>query len=344
MTLSTERQSKIDDFLSAAGWDTARSEAVPGDASTRRYARLTLDGGKAILMDAPPSDSGGEYARIAKLADGEMAAFTSIATALSRRGFSAPKILAANVEQGLLLLEDLGADLVANLLKSRPDLEREIYLACMETLGAIYRSSFDDAPSALGRSWPLRAYDENALIAEVGLMTQWYLPYIGKSLTEAQGDEWNRLWLDAFSLLKTHAPGLILRDFHAENIFWIPQRQGVSRIGLIDFQDALFGHPAYDVVSLIEDARRDVDTDLKDELIERFCKSAKIADDDNFRAAYAVMGAQRNAKILGIFVRLAQRDQKAAYLDLLPRVQSHFSANLSHDALSPIARFLGALS
>ena len=210
----------------------------------------------------------------------------------------------------------------------------------MDTLAAIYRSSFSRKLTAFAHSWSLKHYDEAALSTEVDLMAQWYLPYAGQALSIDKKQQWDGLWNAAFTALNAHTPGLTLRDFHAENIFWLPQRKSTDRIGLIDFQDALFGHPAYDVVSLIEDARRDVDPKLTEDLLARFCERTSLKLDDAFRAAYAVIGAQRNAKILGIFVRLAQRDGKQGYLEMLPRVKAHFIGNLAHPVMKDLRAFL----
>lgn len=339
--MTSDRAAQISAFLDAAGWGDAQRSPVPGDASSRRYERLSLGERRAVLMDAPQNDNGpSDYAQAAKLSDGEMAAFIGLAKALSRRGFSAPNIFAQDIEAGLLLLEDLGDDLYARVLDTSPALEPKIYGAAMDVLGAIYRSTFDPVMDAGSQEWRVRAYDDVALLTEVDLMSQWYLPHFGAALSAIEHAQWHALWREAFTALSAHAPGLVLRDFHAENIFWLPKREATARVGLIDFQDALMGHPAYDLVSLVEDARRDVDPSLTDGLISRFCEAAKIDDDDRFRAAYAVMGAQRNAKILGIFVRLSQRDGKPHYLDLIPRVKAHFTNNLSHPALQDLARFL----
>ena len=338
------RETQIKAFLRTAGWEAAQRNPLPGDASSRRYEKLSLNGSRAVLMDAPSGAPSGGYADIAKLADGRMAAFTSICQALTQRGFSAPKIISADLEAGLLLTEDLGDDDVAQVLKDSPELEREIYMAAMDTLGAIYRSSFLRAQPSFGSVWDIRDYDAAAMQAEVDLMAQWYLPYKDVVLSPDQKLRWEEIWAGIFESLTAHAPGLVLRDFHAQNIFWLPQRDATSKIGLIDFQDALMGHPAYDVVSLIEDARRDVGPALTAPLIDQFCAAAKIQNDDSFTAAYAAIGAQRNAKILGIFVRLARRDDKPAYLNLLPRVEAHFQNNLSHPVMADLRAFLKDLS
>ncbi len=349
------RPAQIERFLKHAGWEAASRAAVPGDASARRYMRLSLAGQRAVLMDAPyqsktsqsktsQNNTVSDYVLTAKLAGDNPAAFTAIAQSLTMRGFRAPKIFAADLAAGLLLLEDLGDDLFARVLEKTPHIEEQIYSAAIDCLAAIYRSSFDVNVDTFGQSWTIRSYDAAAMQAEVDLMLDWYMPYLGSNLTQAQIARWGEIWARAFTALEHHAPGLVLRDFHAENIFWLPDNEagdGVeAHVGLIDFQDGLLGHPAYDLVSLIEDARRDVDPSLTDSLIARFCEKAKIADDERFRAAYAVMGAQRNAKILGIFVRLAQRDGKPSYLDLLPRVQAHFKTDCAHPIMKELRLWL----
>ncbi len=337
-----QREKLITAFLDAQGWGDAAQAEVPGDASARRYRRLThSDGRKAVLMDAPDSEGGpSEYAQTAKLSDGKMVAFTAIAQQLSMRGFSAPKIYGADLEAGLLLLEDLGDDLYAPVAAQNPAMEKQLYEAAIDCLAAIYRSTFPQQMDSFEQSWTVGAYDEVALLAETDLLLDWYAPHKGLNI---EADKMRDAWRNAFVHLEGQPSGLTLRDFHAENIFWLPERQSVFRVGLIDFQDAVMGHPAYDVVSLLEDARRVVSSDMIDPLITRFCDKAVITNEAAFRSAYAVLGAQRNAKILGIFVRLAKRDGKAKYLDLLPHVETLFAANLAHPALSEIkALFDGA--
>jgi len=335
--MDLSRTEQINGFLSALGWGQARQTPVPGDASARRYMRLDLDGQKAVLMDAPPAleDAIG-YTAEARLAGTNPNAFVGLAMELTRRGFSAPRILGSDLEAGLILMEDLGGDRVAEIVQKTPALEPEIYTACIDTLAAIYRSSFIADMSG----WHVGDYDETALLVEADLFVDWYAPAFDTALNEKARDDWTRVWTQAFGHLNAHAPGLALRDFHAENIFWLPERQASANIGLIDFQDALFAHPSYDLVSLLEDARRDVDPDLITPLISRFCQNSGIIEDGKFHAAYAVQAAQRNAKILGIFVRLAKRDNKPHYLDMIPRVAAHFCKDLSHPALTEILRWI----
>lgn len=342
------RDAHLSEFLMAHGWDKALRTAVAGDASSRRYERLEMDGQSAILMDAPFTGGGapcppgaGEvkrkslgYAALTRLAGSSPSAFVCLATELTRRGFSAPRILGADMDKGFLLMENLGVGRVSETLQQTPELEAEIYGAAIDTLAAIYRSSFMPSIAVGLNNWYVEDYDSLALQAEADLYTQWYAPHFDGGVDAAAQYQWGELWAHAYEKLDAHVSGLALRDFHAENIFYMPQRSGAANIGLIDFQDALFAHPSYDLVSLLEDARRDVDPALIEPMIKRFCAGAGIKDDDSFRAAYAVQAAQRNAKILGIFVRLNTRDGKPHYLSLIPRVAAHFRHDLSHPALA----------
>jgi aminoglycoside/choline kinase family phosphotransferase len=315
---------------------------VPGDASTRRYERLTLDTQKAVLMDAPkgaetPSEPEGAtpadraalgYNALARLAGPNPEAFACIANELTMRGFSAPKIIAMDLDKGFMLLEDLGDDLYARVIADDPSKERELYEAAVDTLAAIYRSSFPSLMSCQGETWRVRDYDSAAMLAEVDLFLDWYAKDHGHDIQGEGRKEWHALWKEAFKSLDAHAPGLALRDFHAENIFWLPERQAVSRVGLIDFQDGLFAHPAYDLASLLDDARRDVSKNLKWDLMARFCEKAGIPPCKKFTLAYYTIAAQRNTKILGIFVRLAERDNKPQYRALIHRVEDNLRENL----------------
>ncbi|MGJ8564518.1 MAG: phosphotransferase [Alphaproteobacteria bacterium] len=348
------RQDEITAFLNRAGWGDAERIAVPGDASTRGYERLKLGPQKAVLMDAPkaaeaPSEPEGAsvedrrvlgYNALARLAGPNMESFTSIAKELTKRGFSAPHILGADLDAGFVLLEDLGDGLFARVIEENPALERPLYEAAIDTLAAIYRCSFPDVFDEHGDPWRVRAYDQVALQEETDLFLEWFTDDVGASLSEATKAEWYDIWADLFTCLNAHAPGLALRDFHAENLFWLPEREATARVGLIDFQDGLFAHPAYDLVSLLEDARRDVTPALREEMIKRFCEKSAITYDAAFKTAYAVMGAQRNAKILGIFVRLAKRDGKPHYRDLIPRVAKLFTADLDDPQLTALKQWV----
>ncbi len=347
--LNFSREEKITQFLRANGWGDAVRDPMPGDASSRRYVRLEQGGKIAILMDAPISDDNRAcpigasnerrrelgYPAMARLAGSNPAAFVCIASALKRRGFAAPDIFATNLEDGLLLLEDLGDDLYAPVLDKTPALEKELYKKAVSCLAAIYRSSFSNNLTAHGASWHVASYDNMALQTEADLFLHWYIPNFDKTPDAKAQKQWAKIWSAALKNLNAHASGLALRDFHAENIFALG-----GKVGLIDFQDALFAHPSYDLVSLIEDARRDVDPNMAAPLITQFCQEAGITEGPDFHAAYAVQAAQRNAKILGIFVRLAQRDNKPHYLDFIPRVAAHFRRDLSHPALADLRSWM----
>ncbi|WP_371397027.1 aminoglycoside phosphotransferase family protein [Fretibacter rubidus] len=351
----SERERIIKAFIGGAGWGDALRAAVPGDASARRYERLTLGDRRAVLMDAPlssdlpPEPDGATaearaalgYVAQARLAGADPAAFLCIASELSQRGFSAPRILAADVDEGLILLEDLGADLFAPIVTGERTMERPLYTAAVDCLASIYRSSFPQDFAYGDTRWRVKDYDETALLAEMSLMTDWYAPDTGVVLSDTAMDEWTQLWSQAFTQISNHAPGLALRDFHAENIFWMPERAGTANVGLIDFQDALMTHPSYDLASLIEDIRRDVSANLTDDLIARFCGQAGLKYDDDFRAAYAVMGAQRSTKLLGFPVRADKAYGKPQYRALLPRVKRHLNNSLAHDVMGDIRDWYG---
>lgn len=350
------RAAERDDFITHGGWGEAERIVFPGDASTRSYQRLKHNGRSAILMDAPaaaeapacpPESSPAEreglgYNALARLAGPRLEAFGGIAKALTERGFSAPQILEADLERGFLLIEDLGDDLFARIIP-RDAHEGTLYAKAVDTLAALYRCSFEERVSLGGRDWPLLAYDDVALHAETDLFLDWYAArHAGASVDEEARESWREIWAEAFQRLGAHAPGLVLRDYHAENLIHLPQRDGHAAVGLLDFQDALMGHPAYDLVSLIEDARRSVERSLAIPLKARFVEKAGLSDPACFDAAYVVLGAQRNAKILGIFVRLAVRDGKRRYLDMLPRVARHLVYDLQHPALKPLKSWFQA--
>ena len=346
----SNRYDDIKVFLGKAGWGSAEHLPVQGDASARRYIRLSLGERKAILMDAPkgsdfPAEPEGAssderralgYGAMARLAGSEPAAFLAIAQELTQRGYSAPKILDSNSEHGFILLEDLGHDDFARIIKLDPLKETALYEAAVDCLAAIYRSTFPKEFTYRDMAWRVRDYDQTALMAEMTLMSEWYAPDTGVALSDEALLEWDTIWNAPFERLKAHASGLALRDFHAENIFWLPQRAGVANVGLIDFQDALWTHPAYDLASLLEDIRRDVDEVLVEPLKQRFCEKAGLAYNEDFRAAYAVMGAQRSTKLLGFPVRADKKYGKPQYRVLLPRVKRHLNLSLKHPALNEV--------
>jgi len=346
----SERLAMMDEFVAKSGWGAATRDAIQGDASTRSYVRLDLNGRKAVLMNAPKGDEApGEpdgasvedrraigYNALARLAGPNMEAFLTVAQELTRRGLSAPQIIATDVRQGFALLEDFGEGDYWRIIDADPSMERPLYDAAVDVLAVIYRSSFPSQPNFQGHPWSLRAYDEAALLAETDLFLNYYAPDVGCSVDDAARAEFYDHWRAAFRHLDAHTHGLSLRDFHAQNLFWLPKRDGQARVGLIDFQDALFAHPAYDLASLLEDIRRDVDPALFDPLKQRFCDKAGIAYDAAFRSAYAVIAAQRATKLLGFPVRADRDFGKPQYRQLLPRVKRHLLNDLSDPACADL--------
>lgn len=348
----SERETEIVNFLRHAGWDDAARQALADDAGYRSYQRLNGRRGKAMLMNAPPggdqlrSPQAAAYNRIAHLAT-DCRPFVGVTHHLRTLGLSAPEILAADLPRGLLLLEDLGDDLYASAIPAGAD-EAQLYAAAIDVLLALHGA---DAPHSLpdgtGGMHLLHRYDERAQEAEILLLSEWYAPVVtGRPLSDAAREDYVALWRRYFALTEPASPVLVLRDYHAQNLFWLPGRTGVARVGLIDFQDAVLGSPAYDLVSLLEDARRDVPPALQIQMLARYCAGANTGpdgfDEAAFRTAYAVAGAQRNCKILGIFARLAKRDNKPAYLKLIPRVRAYLRQDLQHPDFAPLNAWFNA--
>ena len=308
------RADLLDAFVARAGWTDAERMGLAGDASNRRYLRLRRTrGSTAVLMDAPPER--GEDVR----------PFAHVTHLLRERGLSAPRVLAGDPFHGFLLLEDLGDDLYAKVCAREPAIEPGLYAAAVDLLHAL-RLAPHEADA-------LAPYDAATLAREAALLTDWWMPAAGMEPSPGLREEWLALMGEALADAGAAQDRsvLVLRDHHAENLLWLPGREGDARVGLLDYQDALAGHPAYDLVSLLEDARRDVDRELAETMVARFLDRRPELDPAAFRAAYAALGAQRNAKIVGIFARLARRDGKPRYLELVPRVWAH----LMHDLRAP---------
>ncbi len=309
-----ERADLLTAFLEGSGWADAQITPLAGDASNRRYDRLVhQDGRHAVLMDAPPDK--GEDVR----------PFIDIARFLRNRGLSAPDIFAVDEARGFLLLEDLGDDLYARRIAADPDLEVPLYEAAVDVLTALHQ-----VPSPLA---PRYSSDVSTPLA--ALAFDWYQ----FGATGAVDPHARQAFTDAFA--RTLAPldaeldVLIQRDYHAENLLWLPGRDGAARVGLLDFQDAMTGHRAYDLVSVLQDARRDVTPATAAAMFDRYVAENSL-EKEAFSHAYALMGAQRNLRILGVFARLCLRDNKQHYVDLIPRVWGHIATNLEHPALAEI--------
>jgi aminoglycoside/choline kinase family phosphotransferase len=301
------------DFLERHGWGGAKILPLAGDASFRRYFRVVRDGETAVLMDAPPAHE-------------DLGPFLKVAGHLLDRGFLPPRPLAVDRSEGLLLLEDFGDEKVTPLLAREPHRERDVYGLAVDTAARLVA---DPAPPDLA------PYDDEAMAREVTLFTDWYGPAVGLDLDPASYlAAWREAWAGVLGAIE-EKPVLVLRDYHADNLMVLPD----GRLGLLDFQDALAGHPAYDLVSLLQDARRDVAAELEEEMLSRYAAVAGVKDIETFRAHYEVLGAQRNVKILGIFTRLWKRDGKPAYPLMHPRIWGYVQRNLEHPALAPVRKW-----
>ncbi len=308
------RSAAIGSFLAGLGWGDAGIAALAGDASARRYFRLRRDGARAVLMDADP-------------AKGEnIGRFLDVGQWLLSKGYSPPKILGQDAERGFLLLEDLGDGLFARLVENDPAVEAPLYFAATAFLADLHRH----APPAF-----LTLADGAALAGLVDLAPKWYLAGIDAAPNTA-ADRIVPLIGALYDRLNDAAPVMSLRDFHAENLLWLPERAGVARVGLLDFQDAFATHPAYDLVSLLQDARRDVPGRVEAECIAAYCAAITL-DESRFSAIYAVLGAQRALRIIGVFARLCLHFGKPHYLDFMPRVWGYLQCNLAHPALAELA-------
>ncbi|MBE1286054.1 MAG: phosphotransferase [Rhodobacteraceae bacterium] len=312
----TDRSHLADAFLAQTAWGQARRAPLAGDASNRRYDRLTLPdtGETAVLMDAPPEK--GEDVR----------PFVRIANHLRDQGLSAPEILAENAEQGFLLLEDLGDDLFARVIPEHPALEMTLYEAATDALVQVHQAPLPQ----------LDRYGPRLMAEMAGLALSKYRTGIRGEPDEDLQRRFENHFEDILRLTTKGDTVLVQRDYHAENLLWLPDRTGVARVGLLDFQDARAGHRAYDLVSLLQDARRDVPAGVEMQMIDRYIRATGV-DDHAFRTAYTVLGVQRNLRILGVFARLSLEYGKPFYVELIPRVWAHLVRGLEHPSLAPVA-------
>jgi aminoglycoside/choline kinase family phosphotransferase len=324
------REQAVAAFLAAHGWGKAKRQALAGDASFRRYHRLADGGRMAVLMDAPPDKE-------------DVRPFLRIAMHLKSLGFSAPEILAADAAAGLLILEDMGDDTYTRVLdaappKRRDAIETELYGLAVDLLIELHKF-----PS--GRAVPkgLPCYGNGRLLDEAFLLPQWYLPAItGERASEAQRKDYGKAWLEVFPVVHAQPKTLVLRDYHVDNLMRLAGRAGIAACGLLDFQDAVAGPKAYDLMSLLEDARRDVAPALTAAMMARYYAAFPELDRRGFEASYRILAAQRHAKVIGIFTRLCVRDRKPAYLVHIPRVWRLLERSLAEPALAPVAAWFAA--
>lgn len=337
-------------FLDESGFADAERRYLQGDASTRAYERLAQGARHAVLMnaprrpDGPPMRNGMPYSAIAHLAE-DVRPFVAMARALRGLGLSAPEIYAADLAEGLLILEDLGGESVIE--GDPPAPIEECYAAAIDVLIALHRAPAPEVlPVAPRVDHRLPTYDRDAFLIEAELLLDWYVPHRGGSVDEEARKEFHSLWRAALTRAATGPMHWVLRDFHSPNLLWLDDRTGIGRVGLLDFQDAVIGPPAYDVASLLQDARVDVPETMEFALLGRYAQARQVDDPQfnlaNFVALYALMAAQRATKILGIFARLDRRDGKPQYLRHLPRVWRYLRRSLAQPTLAPLKAWYDA--
>jgi N-acetylmuramate 1-kinase len=316
-----ERDAQIAAFLAACGWADAERAPLAGDASFRRYCRLARGAATTMLMDAPPPQE-------------DVRPYLAVARHLRALDFSAPAILAAEEETGLLLIEDFGDGTFTRLLAKGED-ERALYEMAIDVLIALHRR-FD----AVHAPW-LPPYDDTRLLNEAALLVDWYLPAItGRQTSPALREEYLDLWRALFPVARAVPDSLVLRDYHVDNLMRVAGRAGLAACGLLDFQDAVLGPVAYDLVSLLEDSRREIAPDLVAAMYARYCAAFPTLDRAVLDASFVVLGAQRHCKVIGIFTRLCRRDGKPRYLAHIPRLWRLLDGNFRHPVLAPVKAWL----
>ena len=340
-------QKAMREILERSGYQNAERTFMLGDASTRAYERLTqADGTTAILMiapprpDGPPIRFGKPYSRIAHLAE-NLRPYVAVSAALRDAGFSAPAVLACDAETGFAVVEDLGSDPFVE--GDAPVAER--YAEAVAVLARLHGSERPAVlPDGSEGAYTVPAFDIEALTIEVELLPDWYAPHVARA-NPASGakSDFVEIWRGLFADILASPATWTLRDYHSPNLIWLADREGLARVGLIDFQDCVMGHPAYDVASLLQDARVTVAAEMELRLLGLYARGRRSTDPSfdmaDFARAYAVLGAQRATKILGIFARLDKRDGKPQYLAHLPRIQAYLKKNLAHPVLSELRQW-----
>ncbi len=345
-----ERIARLRSFLDQAGFEQARRQRMQGDASTRIFERLNLNDKTTVLMnaspkpDGPPVRDGKPYSAIAHLAE-DTVPYLALAAGLRERNLSAPTILHADPERGFIIMEDLGEERIVAGDPPAPILQR--YETAMDVLISLHRRSLPETlPVAQRHDYRLPPYDLDAFLIEAELLLDWYLASVDAPPAGAARETFVALWRTALEPALSAPRTWVLRDFHSPNLLWLPEREKVARIGVLDFQDALIGPAAYDVASLAQDARVDIPEKMELALLSRYVR-ARVEDDRNFDTAaftqlYATLAAQRATKILGIFARLDRRDGKPQYLRHIPRIWNYLQRSLAHPALAPLKAWYDA--
>lgn len=350
------RDSEIVEFLTRAGWGEAARTPLNADASTRRYERLRRKTQTAMLMDAPPLESlpcppGADdeerlklgWNAISRLAASRVEAFAAIAGHLAQLGLSAPGVYDQDIPRGLALLEDLGDDLFANVIENGGD-EIGLYTAAGDVLAAVHRAPVPFTLPYRGGEWPILAYDHLALSANVDLFVEW-MPQRDREMrvSEQTRLRWERIRENLMAKAEDFPHALILRDTHAENLIWLPQREGLQRVGLLDFQDAVLGWGEWDMSMLLHDARRDVSPEAREAAIIAYLNGTGGSRAD-FDERLSVLGAMNTMRIMGIFARLVTRDKKPRYDTFQPRLRRLLNETLSHPAMAEAKSFVTAVA
>jgi tRNA threonylcarbamoyl adenosine modification protein YjeE len=337
------RLKALREFLDAAGYINAARKRMAGDASTRSYARLIRDDGIVILMNSPQRPDGAaiyngkSYSAVVHLAE-NIKPFVAIDEGLRAAGISAPAIHHFDLDHGFLISEDFGDEGVIEGDPPRPIAER--YEAATDVLAVLHGKTLPETLRLADQTYTIPAFDTEALLIEIGLMPEWYLPDRNAPLSEAARADFFAMWRELLRKPLVAPKTWIIRDYHSPNLIWLADRTGIARVGVIDFQDTVLGPHSYDVVSLLQDARIDVPEALELTLLSRYIKARRTEDASfdpaGFAELYAIMSAQRNTRLLGTFARLNRRDGKPHYLRHQPRIWTYLQRSLAHPALGSL--------
>jgi N-acetylmuramate 1-kinase len=341
-----ERNEALKNFLVSTPHATSQRIFFEGDASSRRYEKLVAaDGSDCLLMDMPQRPDGPvvkygkPYSQIAHLAE-NIASVVAINTHLVGLGYSAPEVLQSDLSRGVGLIEPLGANVYGRMMLDGTDMQEPLEEAAAVLADMATKDWPRQVEAAPGVVHTLHDYDEVAQLIEADLLPSWFIPHARNvEATAEQAQEFASIWQKLLPFAQPDKPQWTIRDYHSPNLLWIPSRLGIKRVGIIDSQDAVIGHPAYDLMSMAQDARVDVSPNLQDHIVSHYCTLRKAQGNlniEDFKTACAVLGAQRATKILGIFARLNKRDGKPAYLKHMPRVSGYLQRNLEHKALAPL--------
>nr|WP_132562511.1 tRNA (adenosine(37)-N6)-threonylcarbamoyltransferase complex ATPase subunit type 1 TsaE [Rhizobium sullae] len=331
-------------FLTKAGHPTAKRRFLTGDASLRAYEAIyPAQDGRKILMDWPPLPEGPAvldgkpYPKVAHIAENAYP-FVAIANVLRERGFATPEIYEVDYDQGILLIEDLGSDGVLDA-DGKPIAQRyRQSVACLAQLHGMKIPH--DIRVTETHIHHIPDFDRTAMKMEVRLALDWYLPWQrGTAASDPEHKEYLAIWDALIDDLASAEKNLLLRDFHSPNIIWRERQKGIQKIGLIDFQDAMIGPTAYDLASIVQDARATIEPALFKQLMDDYLALRRAQgnfEEASFLKSWAIMSAQRNCKLAGLWVRLLQRDGKPGYTKHMPRTLSYLKVALEHEALAPL--------